>query len=83
MEKAKMKETNKVVDKIIEDVKSKGDIAVRYYTKKFDEINLGSFIVTKQEIKLAYKQVGKKTINAPVKNKKVLSIVKPWNAGIL
>ena len=58
MEKKKMK----IVNKIIEDVKSKGDIAVRYYTKKFDKIDVRSFIVTKQEIKLAYKQVDKETI---------------------
>ena len=60
MEKKKMK----IVNKIIEDVKSKGDIAVRYYTKKFDKIDGSSFIVTKQEIKLAYKQVDKETIKA-------------------
>ena len=60
MEKKKMK----IVNKIIEDVKSKGDIAVRYYTKKFDKIDVRSFIVTKQEIKLAYKQVDKETIKA-------------------
>ena len=60
MEKKKMK----IVNKIIEDVKSKGDIAVRYYTKKFDKIDVSPFIVTKQEIKLAYKQVDKETIKA-------------------
>lgn len=53
-----------IVNKIVEDVKSKGDIAVRYYTKKFDKNDLGSFIVTKQEIKLAYKLVDKETIKA-------------------
>lgn len=54
----------KIVNKIIEDVKRKGDIAVRYYTKKFDKIDVGPFIVTKQEVKLAYKQVDKETIKA-------------------
>lgn len=59
-----MKEINRVVDKIIEDVKNKRDIAVRYYTKKFDKIDVGSFIVAKQEIKLAYNQVDKEIIKA-------------------
>lgn len=60
MEKKKMK----IVNKIIEDVKNKGDVAVKYYTKKFDKINLDSFIVTRKEIGLAYRQVDKKTIKA-------------------
>ncbi len=59
-----MKEINKVVNKIIEDVKNNRDVAVRYYTKKFDKINLDSFIVTRQEFKQAYKQVDKETIEA-------------------
>lgn len=59
-----MKEINKIVNKIIEDVKSKGDAAVRYYTKKFDKIYLSSFMVTKKEIVSAYKQVDKETIEA-------------------
>src|SRR3989338_94965 len=64
METKKMKEINKVVDKIIEDVKSKGDDAVRYYTRKFDKIDLDSFIVTKQEIKQSYKLIDKETLAA-------------------
>ncbi|MBI3034819.1 histidinol dehydrogenase [Candidatus Woesearchaeota archaeon] len=59
-----MKEINKVVNKIIEDVKNKWDAAIRYYTKKFDKIGLNSFLVTKQEVKEAYKQVNKETIKA-------------------
>ena len=54
----------KIVNKVIEDVKNNGDAAIRDYTKKFDKINLNSFEVTKQEIKLAYKQVDKETIKA-------------------
>ena len=60
METKKMK----IVNKIIGDVKNKGDNAVRYYTKNFDKINLNSFLVTKQEIKQAYRQVDKETIKA-------------------
>jgi len=59
-----MMEINKAVDKIIEDVKNNGDAAIRYYTKRFDKISLNSFLVTKQEAKQAYKQVGKETIKA-------------------
>ena len=59
-----MKEINKVVDKIIGDVKNNGDAAIRFYTKKFDKINLNSFVVTKQEVKQAYNQVNKETIKA-------------------
>ncbi len=59
-----MKEINKVVNKIIEDVKNNGDAAIRYYTRKFDKIDLSSFEVTNQEVKQAYKQVNKETIKA-------------------
>ncbi len=54
----------KIVNKIIEDVKNKADAAVRYYTKKFDKINLNSFIITKQEINQAYNEVDKETLKA-------------------
>ena len=64
MEKEKMKEINKAVNKIIENVKNNGDAAIRYYTMKFDKINLKSFLVTKWEIKQAYKQVDRETIKA-------------------
>ncbi len=59
-----MKEVNKIVNKIIQDVKNKKDAAVRHYTKKFDKIKLNSFIVAKKEINLAYGQVDKDTIKA-------------------
>lgn len=59
-----MKTITKTVNKIIEDVKNKGDIAVSYYTKKFDKIELDNFIVTKSEIKGAYRLVDKETIKA-------------------
>jgi len=54
----------KIVDKIIEDVRTKGDNAVSYYTKKFDNLELDNFIVTKNEIKNAYKLVDNETIKA-------------------
>ena len=54
----------KIVKKIIEEVKTNGDKAIRYYTKKFDRIDLDNFIVTKYEIKKAYESVDKDTIKA-------------------
>ena len=54
----------KIVDKIIKDVRDKGDAAISYYTKKFDKTVLESFVVTKEEIKEAYGQVDKSTIKA-------------------
>ena len=53
-----------IVEKIIQDVKNSGDAAVKTYTKKFDGINLDQFIVTKEEIKNAYRSVDKETIKA-------------------
>jgi len=52
------------VEKIIQDVRNNGDTAIKYYTKKFDSIDLDKFIVTKEEIKNAYKSVDKETIKA-------------------
>ncbi|MAG91933.1 histidinol dehydrogenase [Candidatus Woesearchaeota archaeon] len=54
----------RLVEKIIEDVKKKQDAAVRFYTKKFDKINLDGFSVTKKEIKRAYDLVDEETIKA-------------------
>jgi len=54
----------KIVQKIIEDVRNNGDSAIKSYTKKFDNISLDKFIVTKEEIKNAYRSVDKETIKA-------------------
>jgi len=43
----------KVVKKILEKVKTKGDKAVRKYTKEFDEVKLKKLIVSEKEIKAA------------------------------
>src|SRR3989344_8015617 len=64
MEKKAMNKTDKIVNRIIEDVKIKGDDAISYYTKKFDKINLKYFLVTKKELNGAYSQVDKRTIKA-------------------
>ncbi len=54
----------KIVNRIIKDVRIKGDAAVRYYTKKFDKITIGKIEITKPEISNAYRLVGKETIKA-------------------
>ncbi len=45
----------KTVKKILEKVKSKGDKAVRKYTKEFDGVKLKNFLVSKKEIDAAEK----------------------------
>jgi histidinol dehydrogenase len=46
-----------VVKKIICDIRSDGDEALRAYTEKFDSVALDSFLVTEDEINAAYSQV--------------------------
>ncbi|MEK6949860.1 MAG: histidinol dehydrogenase [Nanoarchaeota archaeon] len=53
-----------IVKEIIQAVKDKGDEAVRYYTKKFDNIDLENFSATKKDIENAYKNTSKETISA-------------------
>lgn len=52
-------EFTKTVDEILANVRENGDKAVFEYTKKFDgaDINADNFIVTKEEIEEAYKEV--------------------------
>lgn len=52
------------VRKIIDDVKLKGDEAISFYNKKFDNINIKNFQITKEHIKNAYKNVDKETIKS-------------------
>ncbi|MBK5241192.1 histidinol dehydrogenase [Clostridium sp.] len=60
------KDVNIIVDKIIEDVKSRGDDAIIEYTQKFDSkfIKAENLIVSTEEIKNAYKMVDKDFIDA-------------------
>lgn len=46
-----------VVKKIISDVRSSGDNALRDYTEKFDRVVLDSFLITESEIEEAYEHV--------------------------
>ncbi len=53
-----------VVERIIGDVRHKGDEALFYYAKKLDGVELGSLEVRKQEISAAYGIVGKELASA-------------------
>lgn len=64
----------KLVNKIVENVRNKGNAAVRHYTKRFDKIELDSFVVTKSEINLAYGEVDNETIDALKLAKKNIEI---------
>ena len=52
------------VEKIVNDVRDRGDEALFGYTKQFDkaDINAGNVLVTKEEIEYAYTQVDEKLI---------------------
>ena len=52
------------VEKIVNDVRDRGDVALFGYTKQFDkaDINAGNVLVTKEEIEYAYTQVDEKLI---------------------
>lgn len=52
------------VEEIVKDVRNCGDDAVKRYTKQFDNQNLETLLVSKKEIKEAYKQVDEYTIKA-------------------
>ena len=60
------KDVNIVVDKIVEDVKSRGDDAIIQYTQKFDSkfITRENLIVSTEEIKSAYKMVDQDFLDA-------------------
>lgn len=63
----------KIVKKIIKDVKKNGDKAVSKYTALFDKVKLKNFKVSKKEIRVAYKEIDKKTVTAL---KKAISNIK-------
>ncbi|TGV03986.1 histidinol dehydrogenase [Flavivirga rizhaonensis] len=58
------------VNKIFNDVRQKGDEAIKDYTSRFDGVDLQSNIVTKEEIEDAIKNVPEKLQNAIKKAKK-------------
>lgn len=54
----------KLVEKIIENVKRKGDKALVYYTKKFDKVNLKSIRVSNTEIANSTKYISKSLLSS-------------------
>ena len=52
-------EVNKVVDKILYDVKNRKDEALREYTLKFDNVKIQDFLVSKDEIDSAFENIDK------------------------
>lgn len=63
------------VRSIVEEVKSRGDDAVKENTSKFDKVDLVSFRVTKEEIQEAYKLVSQEQVEALREARKRLEIV--------
>lgn len=57
-------ETISSVEEIAKDVRTQGDIAVKKYSKQFDNEDLESFLVSEAEIKDAYVKIDTKTIQA-------------------
>ncbi|MBU3185791.1 histidinol dehydrogenase [Clostridium estertheticum] len=60
------KDVNIIVDKILADVRTRGDEAIIEYTQKFDSkfVTLANFVVTDTEIKNAYKMVDQDFLDA-------------------
>jgi histidinol dehydrogenase len=52
------------VQEILKNVREKGDEALRYYTKKFDGVDIEDFKVSKEEIENAYNKIDYKVIEA-------------------
>ena len=52
------------VKDILVDVKNNGDFAVKKYTKKFDNLDVENFQLTKQQIKEAYSKIDRDTLEA-------------------
>ena len=63
MENRELKIAETVKD-IIKSVRERGDSALKYYTEKFDNLNLKEFEAGKKEISQAYKSVSRETIDA-------------------
>lgn len=52
------------VRKVIEDVKTNGDMAIKAYTKRFDGVELGDFLVSEKEIRNACARISPETKEA-------------------
>ncbi|MDN3019771.1 histidinol dehydrogenase [Paenibacillus sp. BSR1-1] len=56
-------EQQEVVKEVIDNIRSRGDEALREYTEKFDRVLLDSFFVNEKEINEAYEQVDQQYIS--------------------
>ncbi len=63
-QRAKIKRVTPDVEKIVEDVRKSGDVALRKYTKKFDSADISDFRVTEEEMAGAKKSVRDDVIKA-------------------
>jgi histidinol dehydrogenase len=52
-----------VVKKIIAEIRTRGDEALREFTEKFDRVSLSAFSVSEEEIETAYQQVDERFIS--------------------
>jgi histidinol dehydrogenase len=57
-------EPEQAVTQILNDVREKGDTALREYTLKIDEVKLESLEVSREQVTAAYKSVDKALVNA-------------------
>ncbi|WP_297518852.1 histidinol dehydrogenase [uncultured Clostridium sp.] len=57
------------VDRIIENTKLNGDVALKEYSKLFDGIDIEDFIITRKELQLAARKVSREVLNALKKAK--------------
>lgn len=62
-------EVNKVVDKILYDVKTRKDEALREYTLKFDNVEIKDFLVSKDEIDGAFESIDENLKQDLIKSK--------------
>lgn len=75
--KREVEDVRAYVQKIIDDVRQRGDLALNEYTKKFDKIQIGNTLIDKSEINNAYRAVDKNLIKAlKVAKKNIVSFNK-------
>lgn len=55
-------ETLSVAARIVDDVRARGDEALRDYTRQFDKADLGDLCVTRAEIEAAVEGVDRKSV---------------------
>ena len=65
-QKAQSRKTKRTVAKIIEDVISRGDKAVSFYTRKFDKVKISprAFLVKEREISAAFNEINSEVVYA-------------------